>query len=58
MDIYGFIFLRGLKTGYRVQNSNKDVDDYVIQTSPNCACASLNMCSLDLYPVVRTRNRS
>ena len=31
MDIYGFIFMRGLKTGYRAQNSNKDVADTFIR---------------------------
>ena len=30
MDIYGCIFFRGLKTGYRAQNSNKYVVDTII----------------------------
>ena len=31
IDIYGCILLRGLKTGYRDQNINKDLADTVIQ---------------------------
>ena len=31
MDIYGCILLRGLKTGYHAQNSNKYVADSVIR---------------------------
>ena len=37
MDIYGCILLRGLKTDYRVRNSNTDVADVVIRSVPNCA---------------------
>ena len=31
VDIYGCIFLRGLKSGYRAQNSNENLADIVIQ---------------------------
>ena len=31
MDIYDFILLRGLKTGYCAQNSNEDVASTVIR---------------------------
>ena len=31
MDIYGFMLLRGMKTGYCAQDSNKDVADTVIK---------------------------
>ena len=36
MDIYGCIFLRGLKTGYHSRNSNADVADAVTQSSADC----------------------
>ena len=37
MDIYGYILLRGLKTGYRAHNINTDVADAVIRSSADCA---------------------
>ena len=37
MDIYGCIFLRGLKTGYRARNSNIYVADAVKRSITTCA---------------------
>ena len=37
MDIYAYIFLKGLKTGYRAQNSNTDVADAVTRSSADSA---------------------
>ena len=37
MEIYGCILLRGLKTDYRAQNSNRGVADVIIGPRPNCA---------------------
>ena len=59
MDIYGCIFMRGLKTGYRARNSNKYVDDAVIQPRHNFATgygwANLSTSKLDQDIVVINR---
>ena len=36
MDIYGYIFMRVLKTGYHAWNINTDVDYAVTQSSAYC----------------------
>ena len=36
MDIYGCIFMRGLKTGYRDQNSYTDVADAITRSIADC----------------------